>query len=356
MALSTYSSKREGIGSLFHNIDEKEYQFNKVAIDFDYLLFYTGRQAFKYILDTICSEHDIDKIWMPNYYCQHVTRWIKKIYNNLHFYDIDPFEFTHPIDLSSFASSKDIVLINNYWGLSDSFAKNSNGPIIVEDHSHGWLTNNCMHSQADYCFVSLRKTLPIPLGGICWQPNSKIKNNANRFLEDPSFYTSFDMLFEAMNAKKRYNNGISGIDKNAFLKVMEDTEDYLDKNQDIIKLRTQDDALLSNYLNINFLEKKETNLNLLYNHLSQADCMKVVKRKNYTAFGLTLLFKNKKNWKSLQSHLINYQIYPSYLWPDNTLNQDWCYVLNVHVDFRYNKNDMMYIIDCINNWIKMSEN
>jgi hypothetical protein len=42
------------------------------------------------------------------------------------------------------------------------------------------------------------------------------------------------MLFEAMNDKKRYNNGISDIDKNAFLKVMEETEAYLVKNHDII--------------------------------------------------------------------------------------------------------------------------
>lgn len=354
--MKTYIQKREGIGSLFHNIDHKEYQFNQVDIPFDYKLFYTGRQAFKYILDTICAEQDIDKIWMPNYYCQHVTRWIKKIYNNLYFYDINPFEFINTVDVSSFASGKDIVLINNYWGLSDSYTKNSHGPVIVEDHSHGWLTNNCMHSQADYCFASLRKSLPIPLGGICWKPDSKIKNHVNFFLEDPSFYSAFDTLFEAMNDKKQYNKGISGIDKNAFLKVMEDTEDYLDKNHDIIKLRTQDHDLISNFITLNFLEKKETNLNLMYNNLNQVDFMQVVKRKDYTSFGLTLLFKDKTNWGSLRAYLIKHQIYPSYLWPDNALNQEWCYVLNVHVDFRYHETDMMYIADCINNWIEMSKN
>lgn len=353
MKLKKHIKKREGIGSLFHDIEISNYHFNNIKIGFDCELFYTGRQAFKYILDTISVDHDIEKIWMPNYYCQHVTRWIKKIYNNLYFYDINPFEFKEPIDVSAFASSQDVVLINNYWGLSDTIIKKSEFPIIVEDHSHGWLTKNCMHSNADYCFASLRKSLPIPLGGICWSPNSKIENSTEHFIVNPSFYKAFDKLHRAMKDKKQYKNGSIDIVKTDYLNVIDETENFLDNNHDIIKLRTQDRELINTYLNINFLDHKQTNLNYLYRHLKDTEFMRVINRNEHTPFGLIVLFKDETLWSSLKKYLIAHDIYPSFLWPDNKIVTDWCYLLNIHVDFRYNDTDMAFIADTVNDWISL---
>lgn len=356
MEIKNYIKKREGIGSLFHDIDSEHYNFNKINLEFEYELFYTGRQAFKFILDKISETQDIDKIWMPNYYCQHVTRWIKKIYDNLYFYDINPFEFEESIDVSTFASSRDVVLINNYWGLSDTIIKKSEFPIIIEDHSHGWLTKNSIHSQADYCFASLRKSLPIPLGGIAWIPNSKFQNSEAHYNTDEPFYDAFDKLHEAMKDKTLYKNGLTGLVKEKYLKVIDETEDFLDKNHTIIKLRTQDLKLINSYLNINFLNHKHINLNYLYKKLTPVGFMRIIKRKEHTSFGLTILFKEEAIWSSLRKHLIEKHIYPSFLWPDNKVLNDWCYLLNVHVDFRYDENDMVYITETINDWIKRNTN
>jgi hypothetical protein len=356
MEIENYIKKREGIGSLFHDIDSEHYHFDKINFQFEYELFYTGRQAFKFILDKISKTQDIDKIWMPNYYCQHVTRWIKKIYDNLYFYDINPFEFKESIDVSTFASSKDVVLINNYWGLSDTISKKSKFPIIIEDHSHGWLSEACLNSKADYCFASLRKSLPIPLGGIAWKPNSKFQNSEAHYITDHSFYEAFDTLHVAMNDKTLYKNGVTGLVKEKYLKVIDETEDFLDKNHAIIKLRTQDLKLINTYLNINFLNHKHSNLKQLYKAITDVDFMRVIKRKAHTSFGLTLLFKDEAKWSALRKHLIEHDIYPSFLWPGNKILSDFCYLLNVHVDFRYDESDMAYIAETINTWIKKNTN
>ncbi len=356
MEVNSYIKKREGIGSLFHEVDQKDYHFNSTKIEFNYELFYTGRQALKYILDIISETHPVEKIWMPGYYCQHVTRWVKKIYTNLHFYDINPFEFDHILDIGAFATNKDVVLINNYWGLSDTTSKRSGYPIIVEDHSHGWLTNNCIHSNADYCFASLRKSMPIPLGGIAWIPNSKFQNTETRFIVDNSFYETFDKLHEAMKKKTLYKNGLYRIVKEDYLKVIDETEDFLDKNHEIIKLRAQDLKLLNSYLNIDFLNHKQINLNYLYQHLKDVEFMRVIKRNEHTSFGLILLLKDENLWGSLRKYLIAHDIYPSFLWPDCKAMTDWSYMLNIHVDFRYNENDMAYIAETINNWTKQNRN
>lgn len=351
MGPHNYIKNREGIGSLFHEIGVDTNAFKKTDIALDFELFYTGRQAFKYILDTISDNQHIEKIWMPAYYCQHVTRWVKKVYPNLFFYSINPFEFEQPINVNNFASERDVVLINNYWGLSNPVNKTSNHPIVVEDHSHGWLTKNCMHSKADYCFASLRKSLPIPLGGIAWKPNAELTYQANRYKTDQAFYKAFDALHNAMKAKTEFKNGKLEIEKSDYLKVIDETEDFLDINHDIVALRPQDHDLLHRYLNVDFLAYKQANLEVIYKNLMLVDFMKVIKRQNYTTFGLILLFKDKSLWNSLRTFLIDHDIYPSFLWPDNALSQDWQHVLNVHVDFRYNEQDMNYIAHTINTWI-----
>ncbi len=354
MITNTYIKKRDGIGSMFHDIALEAHAIDSIPIEMDYTLFYTGRQAVKYILETIKENHNIEKIWMPSYYCQHVTRWIKKVYTNLHFYDINPFEFHSAVDVNSFASKNDVVLINNYWGLSDGFTKTADSPIIIEDHSHGWLTKNCMNSKADYCFVSLRKTLPIPLGGICWKPNAKMETAKNHFIDDPKFYEVFDRLHLAMKAKYDYKNGATQIEKVSYLKAMEDTEDFLDVNHEIISVRPQDVRLLETYLSLDFLSHKARNLELLYKQLEPTPLLQLVKRPEHTSFGLLLLLKEQHLWASLRKQLIANDIYPSFLWPDNKSLSELGYVLNVHVDFRYNAKDMVYIANTINDWIRFN--
>jgi hypothetical protein len=244
-----------------------------------------------------------------------------------------------------------VVIINNYWGLSDTYSKNPNGPIIVEDHSHGWLTNNCMHSKADYGFASLRKSLPIPLGGICWKPNANMETAKNHFVSDPEFYKVFDSLHRAMKDKYDYKNGATTIEKSSYLKAMEDTEHFLDDNLDIVAVRPQDVRLLETYLPFNFLAHKTANLNVLYQHIQPSPLIQIIKRPDYTSFGLLLLLKEQSLWASLRNQLIENEIYPSFLWPDNKALPKLGYVLNIHVDFRYHADDMVYIANTINDWI-----
>ena len=51
MSIKSYIKHREGIGSSFHLEDTIKLDF--VHLNFDYEIFYSGRQAFKYILDEI---------------------------------------------------------------------------------------------------------------------------------------------------------------------------------------------------------------------------------------------------------------------------------------------------------------
>ncbi|MEP5341508.1 MAG: hypothetical protein ABJL44_14510 [Algibacter sp.] len=350
MKTNTYIKRREGIGSSFHKEDLMD--LDVVDLNFDYEIFYSGRHAFKCILDEIHKENNVEKVWMPEYYCQNAMNdWIKNGYDNIHFYKTKPFNFDEPLLINNFANKNDVVLLNNYWGLSSYIKKEKHSPIIIEDHSHGWLTERCLNSQADYCFASLRKSLPIPLGGIYWKPNSKLSIDTKNFVEDNAFYNAWDIAYKAMNDKKRYKEHDQKLNKQNYLDGVNTVELFLDEHYEIVKLRNSDQAYIKKFVNYNVLDKKRVNLNHINASIIDFKDMKIIKRQNHTAFGLILLFKDEELCNALRAHLIKNEIYPSVLWPNNKLANKWKFSINIHVDFRYNINDMNYIKNTINNWI-----
>jgi len=350
MNIKSYIKHREGIGSSFHMEDTIKLDF--VHLNFDYEIFYSGRQAFKYILDEIHRNNDIEKIWMPEYYCQNAMNdWIKHSYKNICFYKTKPFNFEEPLLIDTFASQNDVVLLNNYWGLCSPFEKKKNAPIIIEDHSHGWLSHSCLNSKADYCFASLRKSLPIPLGGIYWKPNAKLTIDTKKFIEDHSFYNAWDIAYKAMCDKKLYKEDDEASSKQNYLEEVNTVELFLDQHYKLVKVRKEDETFIKKFIKYNVLEKKQIHLKNLYDALIDVDFIKIIKRKNHTAFGLMLLFKDEEQCDYLRAHLIKNEIYPSFLWPNNILSSKWKFSINIHVDFRYTMDDMNFITNTINDWI-----
>jgi hypothetical protein len=71
------------------------------------------------------------------------------------------------------AGSGDAVLVVPYFGLRSPVV-----PIgavrcdIIEDHTHDPWSTWAQTSDADFCVASLRKTLPVPEGGVVWSPRA----------------------------------------------------------------------------------------------------------------------------------------------------------------------------------------
>ena len=74
------------------------------------------------------------------------------------------------------AAPGDVVLVQNLFGRDtrapwDAWAPAYPGVTVVEDHSHDPLSTWARTSTAAYAVASLRKTLPIPDGGLLWSPS-----------------------------------------------------------------------------------------------------------------------------------------------------------------------------------------
>jgi hypothetical protein len=346
-------AKKAGIGSFFHTEEGLEASKMDIsAITRNHQLFYTGRQALLFLIKMLSETTPINRIWLPEYYCKHVTAWLEENLDTIAFYNINPFEQEGTLNFEEMAAPNDIVILNNYWGVFEyGIERKPNAPIYIEDHTHGWLSEGCMKSKADYCFASLRKSLPIPMGGICWKPNGVLPAMNQLATEDQHFYPIWEQSQRAMALKSRFIKGVDrDIEREDFLHLFSATEAGLNANFNLVAMKEEHKAIIGKYLDTNYLDHKKRNRHFLRNNLNPNNHFKILDHHSKTTFGLQVLFQEEQTYLDFRDYLIQHQIYPSTLWPGNKKEGLWHHMLNIHIDFRYSLEDMAYLTTCINNW------
>ncbi|SHK59224.1 hypothetical protein SAMN04488007_3321 [Maribacter aquivivus] len=319
------------------------------------ILFYAGRYALKYLIKRIQAATPIGTIWMPQYYCPFVKEWMNHEFESIKYYYVDPFDPESKIDWTQFKSTKDLVMVNNYWGLKNTDIPEGDRPIIIEDHSHGWLSEGSLNSKADFCFASLRKTLPIPMGGIAWKPKASKSdislNNSDIFDsysgENP-MNEAWDTIIGSMELKATCTkNG----QKERYLEQYMNGELMVRSIYEVYKVSAAHAAFINQYIHTDFNSFKKKNVDYTYPKLKKSDTFKIVRHETKAPFGLLLAFKSLDTLNELKKHLVTNQIYPALLWPTNDLTTEYTYLLNIHMDYRFDTTDLNYIITTINNWI-----
>ncbi|WP_340202356.1 hypothetical protein [Ascidiimonas sp. W6] len=345
--------KQKGIGSMFAladtSITDKK-QYSNTFYPKNHKLFYTGRHAIKFVIENVAKDRLIPTIWIPEYYCQHVTRWMKRNYSNIKVYAVDPKNRKEVIHTDAFAEDGDLVMINNFWGVHACNIKKGNKDVtILEDHSHGWLTPSCINSKADYCVSSLRKSIPAPLGAMAWKPIGEpmkdIPSKGNTL-----FLKIWDTITLAQQFKTSYQEADNPDleDKQKSLALINEAEREMNNNLDLVTLSGDHKNVIRKYIEIDYFEYKKKNLSFLKTLINPSKNYEIVAPKE-TTFGLTLFIKDHSKMLALRSYLIANTIYPSLLWPDNPTS--YGYYLNIHVDFRYGTMEMKYIAEKLNSYI-----
>ncbi|WP_419211078.1 hypothetical protein ACNR9Q_10010 [Maribacter sp. X9] len=347
-----------GYGSFFHQVEPN--LFGSLAnTDFcdDRILFYSGRHAIKYIILLLKKTEAIETVWFPNYYCPFVKEWLEHEFETIKYYEIDPFDPKATIDWSNFKNKNAILFVNNYWGLKTNPIPDQERPWVIEDHSHGWLSEGCENSTADFCIASLRKTIPLPLGGIAWKPKKSRSKIALASLNLPyvdeaekiAIREAWDSIGEAMRLKATCEEAMV---KDNYLQLHAKGESKLGVNYSIVPVLEQHKIRLEEFLFKDYNHFKNRNLAYTVPKIEPSPFFKIINTESFDGFGLLLVFKEEACLKKLKSFLISKAIYPAELWPKNTMATAYKFLLNIHMDFRYTPENLNYIIEAVNNGLE----
>lgn len=297
----------------------------------------TGRHAF----GSLIAYNKWKRIWIPDYYCYDVVEYLINNGFRISFYSTNPLNSS--FDYSNLAFKEgDALLKINYFGV-DKFQDNSVIPIpVIEDHSHDLIGEWATESNADYCFASLRKSIPIPEGGILWSPTNKVL--PKKPVVSSEIETIVFKRKKAMDLKKEYLSG-SG-DKDVYRNIFIKTESEL-ANSSISSISSSTYEFLQNFDIVSWYETKRRNWKVSQNIIS--DKIQILRPKelsNSYPFSIIILAENNYIRERLRKELILSDIYPSILWniPKNSSNESLDLserILSIPCDARYNETEVL---------------
>jgi len=335
-------------GSDFHYVHDNVAlksvpHFMNIGIEY----FFSGRVALYNLLQYGYEKYGWKKVGFPSYYCHEVVDYCKGLPLDIVYYDYRPFHQDKAID---WEDTKENVFINvDFFGVSKldcSFLKYS---VVIEDLTHNLLSFN--QSNADYCFGSLRKQLPLAVGGFGWSKRGdfEIDTHENTF----STKVALQKL-TAMYLKGEYlTNGFP--DKNVFRTLFVDAEEQFANHLTNVSLPKVVKAQLDDLNPEKLISKTRDNITYAKNLLIPSAGISLMGRSRLTEMGLMFLCGNQELRDRFRKHLIEHSIFPAILWPDQVQEKDMEFqnrVLFVHADFRYSQNDIAHIVSIINKFIK----
>jgi len=325
-------------GSDFHYCIDFSSNRENILSKKEAIYFATGRQAIQHLL----IHNRWERIWIPAYFCYSVVEAIRQTGIKVNFYDDSPLSDDESLISEISFRPNDVLLRMNYFGLRE-WRNNAKIPVpVIEDHSHDLCGEWATKSNADWIIASVRKTLPVPEGGVLWSPKK------HKIPDIPKSTLKNDLLaykrLEAMLMKTLYLSH-NKIAKEAFRSIYISTEE----NFAALSICSIEDfcKILIDTFDIKdwYKGKKENWKSLLNIECENVGIVQPENLSNCNPFSLILKFNSPEKREVFRNNLIKMQVYPTILWNVPTkqskeivnISQS---LLSVHCDARYDSQDI----------------
>lgn len=333
-------------GSDFHYISNSDLRISNGFTDFFKGIeqfYFSGRVALRAIISNGINKHSWKRIYIPTYYCQEVYDFVTDLNIEFEFYECNPLQNLLPSFIED--DDKCAVLVVNYFGISIPDFSHLKNSAVIEDLTHDFSFIN--KSNADYVFGSLRKVLPVPVGGFVKSkeklPDIGVSSCANAIAQEKK---------TGMLLKSKYLIGES-VDKAVFRKVLIDAEHAFSNLDSFSEMPNTVVDIIKSIDVSKILDLKRKNSQLLKQQIIKSDIFNLVISSNNTEFALIFKFDKNEERENLKQYLISKAIFPMVLWPnqlnitDKEIEQT---LLFLHIDFRYSTEDVTYIVNQINQY------
>lgn len=307
-------------------------------------LYADGRQALIHLYQT----QGWQRLWVPEYFCYEVVESLKQAGLVIRFYADYPgytedSKTLEAIQRNGFFKPTDAILRVNYFGTrSYRSPEKLSVAAVIEDHTHDLIGGWAINSHADWCIASLRKSLPIPEGGILWSPVGLTLPTAPESSEENERISS--IRWDAMKLKTSYLAG-EDVEKSAFRAGYVDTEEYFD-TAGVCAIDESSREYLHTFDIQDWYRRKRENWEILRD--IKKDGVKVLKPEDYGSYPFSLILQFDDIYKRdiVRKALIEKCIYPAILWSVPPSGDGEIFVfsrtmLSIHCDARYSKEDIL---------------
>lgn len=300
----------------------------------------SGRDSLALLVAYGVEHRGWQQIFLPTYYCEDVAPRLRGTGVEVLWYSAGP---EREAEVPEGGPGDVLVRVAYYgWGLAP--LAESFGGEIVEDHTHDpW---GGEESEADYCFASLRKTLPLPDGGILWSPRGH-PLPATPQLDSIHMAAALNKL-AAMALKRSYLSG-GDVDKSAFRALAVEGEAALGQGA-ISGILPLSQIMLEAMPIDAWRRKRRENVEAFREALGKEAGVEVIGPEDVEApFAVILRVPDRKLRDALRTRLFGDAIYPAVLWPFDAKRrsslpfEDLHFsdtTMALHVDARYGRADM----------------
>lgn len=339
-------------GSDFHFIDNLKSTDNSSISEIlpGSIIYFSGRSALFGLLSFGISTYGWKNLYLPTYYCHEVDSFLQALPINIYYYEDGPYN-TNQLELPQIDKRESVIVHVNYFGFNTASRLVTKNAFTVEDHTHDLNSSWALNSAADYCFASIRKTLPVPAGGLVWSPvalNLPIVPPENEISNSIAYMKLSAMLLKKLYLEKK------NIEKQDFRTLYLDSELLFEGGRTVANLPAIIVKLI-NDINVKTLkEQKIKNYNYLIDLIKAKNLLwNVENSRHICPLGLIMYLDSNSKRDAIKNHLISNNVYPAVLWPHQkeSLAADFSgRTLLIHCDGRYNADDMEFIAQILNHY------
>ena len=308
----------------------------------------SGRDALRALLEHGSTQLGWTRLFVPSYMCQHVVRSMARTDIGLVTYEDDPrWPAARVQDLACGPSSA--LLLVNHFGVRSRPSHLPSCSAIIEDHTHDPWSTWAQTSTSDYCVASLRKTLPIPDGGVWWSPRDHaLPESPSRTVGSES---SAAHRLAAALLKRRYLEG-QAVEKEWFRALAQHGEALTDAERPAAMTRLSLDTWRG-YATREWRDARREGWGVLRNALGALDGVAVLEPPDgpdIVPYAVVVLLDDAADRDRLRLYLVEHRIYPAVLWPlveDPELPKLPASALDMsrrllvlHCDGRYDRDDL----------------
>lgn len=299
------------------------------------------------------------RLWLPQYFCSHTTEAISATGIPTAIY-VD-----HPLrkepDWSTLQPSPgDAVLFVNYFGVRGQEAflawqEAHRHVAAIEDHSHDPFSAWAHQSRAAFAIASLRKTIPIPDGGMLWSPAMRRLPSEPR----PGAFTGSALKLAAMIYKRDYL--LAAAEDELLFQAMRRLQTAGDEalsEEPISSISPWSFEYIDRGVSANLRVQREENVRLFVKAAQRVICSSsdfqlgfVSWPEGHCPFNPLLVFRDEYSRQLCKDHLVANRVYAAIHWPGQAgipaADGGLEYLLTIPFDFRCSAEVVRRVLDVL---------